>query len=168
MFPVFIDIYVGGVKFSIEKATILKYPDTRLGQLNGTSEEFVAEKGYFFFNRNPEMFQMILDFYRHDTLHIQSSLCTIQVENELKFWNIPLGSIAECCRSKFLKSENDMDTIQRIKSAFGMHGFKRMGFAEKGKKNRSLREKIWLFLEEPMSSKGAKVSTTFFICNYNK
>ena len=74
------------------------------------------------------MFQMMLDFYRCDIVHIQSGLCTVQVE--LNVWNIPLGSIAECCRSRFLKSENEIDTIKRIELAFGVHGFKRIGLVK--------------------------------------
>lgn len=155
------EINIGGIKYHIEKATILKYADTRLGRLSFSSDEFIPEHGFFYFNRNPEMFQMILDFYRYDSIHIQSGLCTVLVEKELEFWEIPLDSIAECCRSKFLKSDNEMETINRIKAAFGRYGFKRMGFGENGKLGKTFFEKVWLFFEEPMSSKAAKVK--FFI-----
>lgn len=149
-----IKINVGGSKFYAEKSSLVKYPATKLGNLDFGSRNYVSEKGYFFFNRNPEAFQMILDYYRFGSIHIPGSLCGEIVRRELTFWEIPVEAVAECCRSKFLKSEGKLETIQKISNAFGDK--KNAHNINVDTKNKWLR-RIWLFLEEPSSSKAAKV-----------
>jgi hypothetical protein len=59
-----VKLNVGGTKFYTKISTLQKHPETRLGRLNFQSQEYIAEKHFFFFDRNPELFNIILDFYR--------------------------------------------------------------------------------------------------------
>lgn len=157
----FIKINVGGSEFYAEKSSLLKYPSTRLGALDMDSHEFITEKGYLFFNRNPESFQIILDFYRHDYIHIPDNICSEIVRRELIFWKIPLDKIAKCCRSRILKSDNKLETIQRIDDAFGN---KRLNCDKEIGRRNMYSHKLWLVLEEPLSSRVAKVLQ--ILCNF--
>ncbi|CAC5397777.1 unnamed protein product [Mytilus coruscus] len=76
---------VGGMKFITENTTLKKYPETRLGLLSNQSKEYISEKGFYFFDRNPELFNIILDFYRNNEVHIPSGTCGSLVEKELEF-----------------------------------------------------------------------------------
>ena len=55
-----VKLNVGGTKFYTKISTLQKHPETRIGQLNFQSQEYIAEKHFFFFDRNPELFNIIL------------------------------------------------------------------------------------------------------------
>ncbi|CAG2187066.1 unnamed protein product [Mytilus edulis] len=100
------------------------------------------------------------DFYRNNEVHIPSGICGSLVEKELEFWKIPFEGIAECCRSRFLNSENELETIKEIKHAFAMHNTTELNVAET---KQSWFNRIWLFLEEPLTSTPAKVYNIIYI-----
>ncbi|VDI83119.1 Hypothetical predicted protein [Mytilus galloprovincialis] len=148
----------GGATFLVRMSILKKYPETRLGLLNFQSEEYFVERGFCYVDRNPELFNIILDFYRNDTVHLSSCVCSALVQAELDFWRIPCLHIAECCRSKFLNSDNELETSRKIHSAFGTN-------------NNPLKEqlhkvwstKVWLLCNEPLSTRAAKAYSIVYL-----
>ena len=113
-----ITINVGGTLFTTRFSTLASLPDTRLGSLTTKSEEYIAEKNYFFFDRNPDLFQCFLDLYRYGSLHVPGNVCGATLKRELEYWQIPPNKIPFCCLAILCKYEDDLDSMERLKTAF--------------------------------------------------
>ena len=111
---------VGGTLFSTRISTLKTLPDTRLGNLSTSSEEYIKEKDYFFFDRNPDLFQSLLDLYRHGNLHVPSNICGATLKRELEFWQIPLNKIPNCCLAVICKHEEAMASTNMLKLHFAV------------------------------------------------
>ena len=73
---------VGGTLFSILPSTLKVYPQTKLArQLEWGTNEFI--------DRDPQLFPIILNFYRTTQLHIPPCLSKSAVRAELDYFNIP-------------------------------------------------------------------------------
>ena len=66
-----IKLYVSGVTFITKKATILKYPNTKLGRL----VEMKHTQTEFYFDTDERAFREVLHFYRTGKLHIPGDMC---------------------------------------------------------------------------------------------
>ena len=113
-----VKIDVGGMIFSTRLSTLKALPDTRLGRLSTSSDEYIKEKDYFYFDRNPELFQNILDLYRHGDLHVPNYVCGASLKQELKFWQIPLSLIPNCCLATICKYEETNRSMNNLKTYF--------------------------------------------------
>ena len=113
-----IKIDVGGTIFSTKLSTLKSLPETRLGRLSTSSEEYIREKDYFYFDRNPDVFQNILDLYRHGDMHVPSSICGATFKRELMFWQIPLSRIPNCCLATICSYEETSRSMENLKTHF--------------------------------------------------
>lgn len=150
-----ITLNVGGTTFLTCMSTLKKYPETRLGRLTTSSQEYILEKHFYFFDRSPDLFSRILDFYRNDEIHLSTNCCSQLIQKELEYWEIPYSDIPECCRTAILKKETDLKTFQKLKISTEIPS----AFDGKNKCANGLQRKIWLFVNEPLSSTPAKVKT---------
>ena len=101
---------VGGTKFRTFKSKFSCHPDTRLAKLVHAENDQTClsycddiiysspnEKKEYFFHRSPQIFNYILDIYREGTLHSPLGVCTIQLNQELKYWGIDDELFGPCC-----------------------------------------------------------------------
>lgn len=73
-----------------------RYPDTLLG--SSEKEFFYNEDTQeYFFDRDPEMFRHILNFYRTGKLHYPRHECIQAFDEELAFYGIVPEIIGDCC-----------------------------------------------------------------------
>ena len=78
------------------KNTLDRYPDTLLG--SSEKEFFYNEDTQeYFFDRDPEMFRHILNFYRTGKLHYPKHECIQAFDEELAFYGIVPEIIGDCC-----------------------------------------------------------------------
>lgn len=78
------------------KNTLDRYPETLLG--SSEKEFFYNEDTQeFFFDRDPEMFRHILNFYRTGKLHYPRNECIQAFDEELAFYGIVPEIIGDCC-----------------------------------------------------------------------
>ncbi|KAM4020394.1 A-type voltage-gated potassium channel KCND1 [Anomaloglossus baeobatrachus] len=100
-------VNVSGRKFQTWKNTLDRYPDTLLGS---TEKEFFfnQETQEYFFDRDPEMFRHILNFYRTGKLHYPRHECIQAFDEELSFYGIIPEIIGDCCLEEYRdrKKEN--------------------------------------------------------------
>ncbi|CAC5365477.1 KCNC1 [Mytilus coruscus] len=143
---------VGGTTFLTSMSTLKKYPETRLGRLTTSSQEYVVDKHLYFFDRSPDLFGRILDFYRNDEIHLPANCCSQLIQKELDYWEIPYSDIPECCRSAILKKGTDLKTVQKLKISTEIPS----AFDGNNKCANGIQRKIWLFVDEPLSSTPAK------------
>lgn len=78
------------------KNTLDRYPDTLLGS---SEKEFFYNEDTeeYFFDRDPEMFRHILNFYRTGKLHYPRHECIQAFDEELAFFGIVPEIIGDCC-----------------------------------------------------------------------
>lgn len=151
-------INVSGRRFETWRNTVEKYPDTLLG----SSERdffFDEQTKEYFFDRDPDIFRHILNYYRTGKLHYPKHECLMAYDEELAFFGIIPDVIGDCCYEDYRdrKRENAERMLDdRISETNG----------EKEQEQRSLREQMWRAFENPHTSTAALVFyyvTGFFI-----
>lgn len=90
-------INVGGKLFITTRTTLEKIPDTRLSHLSDLDLNYNRDRKEWFFDRNPDLFNNILDFYRIEELHFPHNFCGPSIKKELLYWKIHEGDISPCC-----------------------------------------------------------------------
>lgn len=83
-----------GQMYEVERATLLRYPETKLNEIIRRSQ---TSKTEFYFNRDPEIINCILNFYATGELHFRHSMCKDEVLAEIKYWKIDETKLAPCC-----------------------------------------------------------------------
>lgn len=156
-----------GIKYEILSRTLDKFPNTRLGKLkkhiNNNNlhdigllcDRYNTELTEFYFNRDPYVLNMILNYYQTHKLHINHSECVLFLQAELDYWQIDEDSFHSCCQVVYHdKLDNAEDLIQFEKKVFkkfnhrddyGKYCFPR------------IREILWNLFEKPESSIYAKI-----------
>eukprot|EP00743_Colponemidia_sp_Colp-15_P009532 GILK01010428.1.p1 GENE.GILK01010428.1~~GILK01010428.1.p1 ORF type:complete len:501 (-),score=40.01 GILK01010428.1:120-1583(-) len=84
-------INVGGRKFETYVSTLLAYPDTLLGTMFSTRNIYMRKtdsRGEYFFDRDPDAFAVVLNFYRIGKIYVPENLNKELLQHELEFWQI--------------------------------------------------------------------------------
>ncbi|KAI5625743.1 potassium voltage-gated channel subfamily D member 1, partial [Silurus asotus] len=152
-------VNVSGLRFQTWKNTLDRYPDTLLG--SSEKEFFYNEDTQeYFFDRDPEMFRHILNFYRTGKLHYPRQECIQAFDEELAFYGIVSDIIGDCCMEEYRdrKKENQErlaeDTEAEMTTDLPLPP------------NSTSRERLWRAFENPHTSTMALVFyyvTGFFI-----
>ena len=157
-----LSINVGGSMFLTKRSTLQQHPNSLLAELNEDCPFYHPPSGQYLFDRNPDIFQYILDYYRTDQLHFPHNLCGPTIKKELEYWGIEEKNIATCCWNHYKEFSEQEETLVKLGSAFNtVEHFKEkkrnflMGQIHKW------RARIWYFLEDPKSSVGAQVCTYY-------
>ncbi|XP_060559219.1 potassium voltage-gated channel protein Shal-like [Ruditapes philippinarum] len=89
-------INVSGRRFETWQNTLDKYPDTLLGS---NEKDFFYDEQYkeYFFDRDPDIFRHILNYYRTGKLHYPKHECISSYDEELAFFGIMPDLIGDCC-----------------------------------------------------------------------
>uniref|UniRef100_A0A3Q3NEZ0 A-type voltage-gated potassium channel KCND1 n=1 Tax=Mastacembelus armatus TaxID=205130 RepID=A0A3Q3NEZ0_9TELE len=149
---------VSGTRFQTWRDTLERYPDTLLG----SSERdffFHEESNEYFFDRDPDIFRHILNFYRTGKLHYPRQECISAYDEELAFFGIIPEIIGDCCYEDYkdrrrenqerIQDDEEIDQTNDLVSA-----------------DLSFRESMWRAFENPHTSTMALVFyyvTGFFI-----
>lgn len=151
-------INVSGRRFETWRNTVEKYPDTLLG--SSERDFFYDEQTKeYFFDRDPDIFRHILNYYRTGKLHYPKHECLMAYDEELAFFGIIPDVIGDCCYEDYRdrKRENAERMLDdRISETND----------EKEQEKRSIREQMWRAFENPHTSTAALVFyyvTGFFI-----
>ncbi|XP_068579655.1 A-type voltage-gated potassium channel KCND2-like isoform X4 [Cebidichthys violaceus] len=149
---------VSGTKFQTWRTTLERYPDTLLGS---TERDFFfhEETNEYFFDRDPDIFRHILNFYRTGKLHYPRQECISAYDEELAFFGIISEIIGDCCYEEYkdrrrenaerLQDDEEMDQSNDVTPV-----------------NLTSREFLWRAFENPHTSTLALVFyyvTGFFI-----
>uniref|UniRef100_A0A3Q4GE01 A-type voltage-gated potassium channel KCND1 n=1 Tax=Neolamprologus brichardi TaxID=32507 RepID=A0A3Q4GE01_NEOBR len=149
---------VSGTKFQTWRTTLERYPDTLLGS---TERDFFfhEETNEYFFDRDPDIFRHILNFYRTGKLHYPRQECISAYDEELAFFGIIPEIIGDCCYEEYkdrrrenaerLQDDEEMDMNNDVTPV-----------------NLTFREYLWRAFENPHTSTLALVFyyvTGFFI-----
>lgn len=159
---------VGGTLFITSRTSLERIPGTRLSNLSEDDRNYNPATHEWFFDRNPMFFNNILDYFRSDDLHFPHNYCGPSIKKELVYWKIQEGEISPCCWNKFREYEEEQKIYNKLDQAFESKTLNEYSaaFSNSGGNSPShwqiWRRRICIFLEEPMSSKAAKVSFHIF------
>ncbi|KAM9328571.1 A-type voltage-gated potassium channel KCND2-like [Pholidichthys leucotaenia] len=149
---------VSGTRFQTWRDTLERYPDTLLG----SSERdffFHQESNEYFFDRDPDIFRHILNFYRTGKLHYPRQECISAFDEELAFFGIIPEIIGDCCYEDY--KDRRRENQERIQDDEEIEQNNDLVAA-----NLSFRETMWRAFENPHTSTMALVFyyvTGFFI-----
>ena len=150
-------INVSGKLYEAWRNTLEKYPDTLLGS-NERDFFYDEDRGEYFFDRDPDIFKCILNYYRTGKLHLPKTECVSSFDEELAFFGIMPDIIGDCCFEEY--REKKREAQEQI-----IEGEQEM-IAQDARKNADFRAKMYQSFEDPQSSTVALVFyyvTGFFI-----
>ncbi|XP_073508174.1 A-type voltage-gated potassium channel KCND2 isoform X2 [Phyllobates terribilis] len=149
---------VSGTRFQTWRNTLERYPDTLLGS---TERDFFfnQDTGEYFFDRDPDIFRNILNFYRTGKLHYPRHECIAAYDEELAFFGIMPEIVGDCCYEEYKdrRRENAERLLDDAETDSTMEG---------PLPPMSARQKMWRAFENPHTSTLALVFyyvTGFFI-----
>ncbi|XP_072425858.1 delayed-rectifier potassium channel regulatory subunit KCNS2-like [Chiloscyllium punctatum] len=151
-------VNVGGLKQSLRRGSLSRFPDTRLARLLRCHsvdsilqlcDDYDGEEYYF--DRNPTLFPRIVDFYRTGELRASGKLCVFSLGQEIEYWGLGTG------RSGPDGGDGDPDGDGDGASELGSSsssldevlGFYRDAASYEGRRLGSCRRRLWLMLENP-------------------
>ncbi|KAI2648801.1 Potassium voltage-gated channel subfamily C member 1 [Labeo rohita] len=139
-------INVSGVKYETYKSTLMTLPGSRLAKLVDT-EKPLSE---IFFDRNPEVFAHVLQYYRSGKLHCPTNLCGLLLEEEFAFWGVSGSDVEPCCWATFRQNKDTIEpSVMEKKEEAGQN--------DQSSNLRAWQQKIWALFDNPYSSIAAKV-----------
>ncbi|ELU09920.1 hypothetical protein CAPTEDRAFT_157089 [Capitella teleta] len=142
-------INVGGQRHETLVSSLVAKPNTRLGRLAMKHKPGVKEE--YFFDRHPEVFSAIMDFYRSGELHVPLSVCGAVFKRELDFWMIDDCFIEACCWTSYSSYIDNQKTLREFTASVSQENQElEMVAALTGWQKRQM--KIWLILDHPRSS----------------
>ena len=164
---------VRGFKYEVLQDSLGNHPNTRLGKLRIAIQKrnlneitllcdrFNYDLNEFFFDRDPFVLNMVLNFFRTNKLHMNQYDCADFLKDELDYWEIDDYDFHLCCRVPYhVKCENieDLREVEKeiMKKYIDEDVNQKSIFTEQ-------RNKIWNFFEDPESSLYAKILFYFSI-----
>ena len=158
-----ITINVSGRRYQTFDHTLQRHKNTLLSS---------AEKEYFYdlqmqeyyFDRDPELFRHILNYYRTGKLHYPKNECPASFEDELVFYGIKHCNVNNCCWDDFHDKKNDCD--ERLSDVEDSSEISTNHVSDFDIKHGNFRKKLWSWFENPQSALIARIFyyvTGFFI-----
>ena len=144
-------INIGGTIFICNLDILKKFPESFLANLHKQVPNY--KNSEYFFDRNPHIFAYILDGFRKGSIHLPKDICGTTFKAELEYWEISKHHVAPCCWEALYKSDEDMLTMQKLIDDYKANSSSLLLQT----RDKSIRNKIWLFFDEPTSSKYALV-----------
>lgn len=149
-----ITLNVGGVRHETRIATLLKKPETRLYSVAETAK--ACGKKEFYFDRNPQIFPCILNYYRIGKLHMPTDVCGPAVKAELDYWELEDKDVEECCWVNYISYEDTMEMLEKFEED-ERDKFHPVYVPPDASFIARHRPRLWRGLQDPYSSKSALV-----------
>ncbi|XP_057234191.1 potassium voltage-gated channel subfamily D member 2 [Malurus melanocephalus] len=149
---------VSGIQFQTWLDTLERYPDTLLGS---SERDFFyhPETQQYFFDRDPDIFRHILNFYRTGKLHYPRQECISAYDEELAFFGIIPEIIGDCCYEEY--KDRRRENAERLQDDADQDNV-----PESSLPSMTARQRMWRAFENPHTSTLALVFyyvTGFFI-----
>lgn len=137
-----------GTIFQCYSEILSRFKESKLASLHKHTINYDSYRNEYYFDRNPIMFNYILDACRKGVIHLPKDMCGASFSEELKFWELSPSNVAPCCWEALYRNENDVSSMRKLSEylqcdsadSHKLHGLQ------------SWKKKLWLFLEEPSSS----------------
>ena len=149
-----VTLNVSGRRFQIRDYFLTIYPNTLLGG-KARSLFYDKAKNEFFFDRDPDSFRYIWNFYHSGQLHCPREDCIQSFLDEVNFFGLDISMLCECCWCETFETAYERLTKRREeREANEREAAKAVHVVDP---NASLREKAWITLKDPSFSHFAKI-----------
>uniref|UniRef100_A0AC35U620 BTB domain-containing protein n=1 Tax=Rhabditophanes sp. KR3021 TaxID=114890 RepID=A0AC35U620_9BILA len=160
-------INIGGVRHETYMSTLKKIPATRLSRLTTNSPNYDPVLNEYYFDRNPFVFSMILNYYRTSKLHYPLGVCAPLFEEELQFFGLDPNQVEPCCWMVYSQHRDTQDTLaviegldldcepqspEEVAKKFGWEDDYNQGTLSAWQR---FKPQVWSLFDEPWSSKEA-------------
>lgn len=160
-----VKLNVGGQIFETYKSTLKRLKSFKLSRESEMKRYYRESPNDYFFDRDPQVFSVVLNYLRTGELHLPTYLCGPAVQNEFKYWGIDEMDIERCCWQPYNTWKTQNRSLEKLE-----HDRKRSTTQKDLEKDRQssncwrrCRACVWNFLQNPNSSCGAKVRTCVFV-----
>ncbi|XP_052228830.1 potassium voltage-gated channel protein Shaw-like [Dreissena polymorpha] len=162
-------INVGGQTFETFKSTLRRLKSSKLADEREMMKYFRKSKGDFFFDRDPYAFNIILNYLRYGDLHLPTNLCGPALMREFQYWGIDEADIERCCFQPYNTWKTQTKSLEKLEydrkqsttQADLAHDLESKSCL------RRMRAVVWPFLQDPSSSRAAKIYawiSIIFVC----
>ncbi|KAL9955294.1 hypothetical protein ACROYT_G036596 [Oculina patagonica] len=149
-----VTLNVSGRRFQIRDYFLTIYPNTLLGG-KARSLFYDKAKNEFFFDRDPDSFRYIWNFYHSGQLHCPREDCVQSFLDEVDFFGLDISMLCECCWCETFEAAYERLTKRREeREADEKEAAKALHVLDP---NASIRERAWVTLKDPSFSHFAKV-----------
>uniref|UniRef100_H3AHB9 Potassium voltage-gated channel subfamily V member 2 n=1 Tax=Latimeria chalumnae TaxID=7897 RepID=H3AHB9_LATCH len=171
-----LNINVGGKSYQIAYKVAAQHPKTRIGRLatytdhrrkQDLCDDYNVQNSEYFFDRDPDIFHHIFNFYKTGVLCIKDEFCPKNFVEEINYWGVRMKNAQRCCRISFEERQDELNEqlkIQReLQAEIEMEENEELF---KDMKCGRLRRIIWNLMEKPFSSVTAKmmaVASSLFV-----
>jgi hypothetical protein len=172
-----VKINVGGQIHETYKTTLKNIPDTRLSWITETTAQvdYDPENEEYFFDRHPAVFAAVLNYYRTGKLHAPLDVCGPLYEEELGYWGIDDDQVESCCWLTYRQHREAQETLKAFEGIEFQIDFEEddtFNMIEEEVHERAgcwerWQPKIWSLMDDPQSSKIAKVGNLFKVFSLN-
>lgn len=114
------------------------FSDTLLGSTR-RDVFFDKNKNEYFFDRDPDLFTYIIQFYRKGALHYPEDECACCFAGELDFFGIVSNSFSDCCYEIFQEKHEEFEDYQKRHAKPTGEEFV----------PKTIRQKMWKLFEDP-------------------
>ncbi|XP_031548541.1 uncharacterized protein LOC116286221 [Actinia tenebrosa] len=147
-------VNVSGRKFKLHEYFTTVYPKTLLGNVS-RNKYYDANKEEFFFDRDPDIFRHIWNFYYTGKLHFPKDECVSHFVDEISFFGVADEYLCTCCWED--EFEPAVEKLEKLRKEIEKKEEEKLAKTRKIPENASLREKIWLTTKDPVVSTQAKM-----------
>ncbi|XP_052391532.1 potassium voltage-gated channel subfamily S member 3b isoform X1 [Carassius gibelio] len=165
-----INLNVGGIQHKVERCVLLRFPNTRVGQLIQCCsdaailelcDDYSPADQEYYFDRSPQVFHCVLNFYRTGHFHALEELCVFCFSQEIEYWGIGELDLEVCCLDRFLERKHDreLNACGRSSNATSSGEIPVVGsdlWRFEGTWCSDARKFMWQTLEDPNHSKCSK------------
>uniref|UniRef100_A0A8C4X497 Potassium voltage-gated channel subfamily V member 2 n=1 Tax=Erpetoichthys calabaricus TaxID=27687 RepID=A0A8C4X497_ERPCA len=162
-----LNINVGGKTYKIAYKIAARYPKTRIGRLAtytdqsrklALCDDYTVKNNEYFFDRDPDIFHYVFNFYRTGVLWIKDEFCPRNFLEEINYWGVRIKNSQRCCRISFEERQDELNEQLKVQKELqdeieieeNEDLFKDMKYGEE-------RKKVWNLMEKPFSSITAKI-----------
>ncbi|KAK2910942.1 hypothetical protein Q8A67_003075 [Cirrhinus molitorella] len=171
-----LNLNVGGKSYRITYKMAARYPQSRIGRLAtytdlnmklNLCDDYVVKDNEYFFDRDPDVFNSIFNFYRTGVLWIKDELCPRNFLEEINYWGVRIKYSQRCCR--ILLEEKHDELCEQLKVEKELEAEVEIEENEEAFNDMFLgkmRHSLWNLMEKPFSSIPAKlmsVASSMFV-----
>ena len=118
----FIKVIIRGHNFEVAKSSLRRAPQSKLTRIicgnKSADDTSSSTPSVPRFNRNPYVFNSILDYYSMGELHLPDGLCGRVIKQELEFWELGSHLVMPCCLAKLEAADQTIREVRHIQLAW--------------------------------------------------
>ncbi|OWF43975.1 potassium voltage-gated channel subfamily C member 3-like [Mizuhopecten yessoensis] len=149
---------IRGSRFETLKSTLSKAPGEILRDLDEGSGFYDRAKQEYFFDRDPDVFNSVLNMCNTGLIHVPKHICTNLCKVEMAFWGVPTTVISKCCWRTYFQVDEETEVIEHLQE-----NSQQVCDMSQALKFDSFRYKLWTCIEKPGSSLVAKMWYVFYM-----